>query len=251
MESCQKVEERSGRGKETHMRGRRARISWPLIMIGTLTGLLIHPTPAHAQAPCSLLHACSDGSGGLDDVVDQLDDPVDEAIDAVGDATGVDTTPVKDVKKKVDDTVDRILEEAPGTGGGTQPGDGGEAEPGGNETPGSHTPSGTRPGRSTGLRPTARIQAAPEASGKVGAEPEPGVASASTTPTSVMPERPSRRTPLAAGPARAVPEVIRQLAFPLILALAVFMFLVVQSRMDNTDNKLVQAPQDTHYLSFQ
>jgi hypothetical protein len=29
------------------------------------------------------------------------------------------------------------------------------------------------------------------------------------------------------------------------------MFLGVQSRIDGTDRKLLQAPQDTHYLSFQ
>jgi hypothetical protein len=231
------------------MSGRRARRSWPLIMLGTLTVVLIQASPARAQDPCSLLHTCSDGAA--DGIVDQVGDPIDEAIDAVGDATGVDTTIVKEAKKQVDDTVDRIVAEVPGTGGGTQPGSGGEPEPGGNGTPGSRTSSGTEPGGPIGLRSTPRTQAPQGASGRLAAEPEPGVALVGTTPPSVMPQRPDRRTVLAGDPALALPEVIRQLAFPLFLGLAVFMFLLIQSRMDNTDSKLVQAPQDTHYLTFQ
>jgi hypothetical protein len=241
------------------MRGRRARTSWPLIMIGTLAGVLIHSAPAHAQAPCSLLHTCSDGSGGLGDelgdglgdIVDQLDDPIDEAIDAVGDETGLDTTPVKDVKKKVDDTVDRILDEPPVVGGGTEPGSGGAEGPGNDGTPGSRTPSGTQPDAPTRSRSTGGTQAPARPSGKVGVQPELGATAVDLTPTSVLPERPNRRTPLADRPAPAIPTIVRRLAFPLTLGLAVFMFLLVQSRMDKTETKLAQAPQDTHYLSFQ
>ena len=55
-----------------------------------------------------------------------------------------------------------------------------------------------------------------------------------------------------AGPrAGSVSRVVRDLAFPFILGLAVAMFLGVQSRIDGTDTKLLEAPQDTHYLSFQ
>jgi hypothetical protein len=235
------------------MRGRRARSSWPLIMIGTLAGVLLHPSPAHAQDPCSLLHSCSDGLGAVDDIVDQLDDPIDEAIDAVGDVTGVDTTPVEDVKKKVDATVDRILAEAPdGVGAGTEPGSGGEERPPGNDaTPGSRTPSGTQPARLTRSRSSGRTPAPPRPSGKVGIEPELGATAVDFTPTRVLPEQPSGRTPLADGRVGAIPTIVRRLAFPLTLGLAVFMFLVVQSRIDKTETKLAQAPQDTHYLSFQ
>jgi hypothetical protein len=233
------------------MRGRRARTSWPLIMIGTLAGFLIHPAPAHAQAPCSLLHTCTDGSGGLDDIVDQLNDPIDEIIDVVGDATGVDTTPVKDVKKKVDDAVDRILDEAPGVGGGTEPGGSGGQGPGNDGTPGSRTPPGTQPDDLTRPRSTGRTQVPERPSAKVGVEPELGATAVDPAPARVLPEQPSRRTPLADGRVGAIPTIVRRLAFPLTLGLAVFMFLLVQSRIDKTETKLAQAPQDTHYLSFQ
>jgi hypothetical protein len=66
-----------------------------------------------------------------------------------------------------------------------------------------------------------------------------------------LPEQPSRRTPLASGRVAAIPTIVRRLAFPLTLGLAVFMFLVVQNRIDKTETKLARAPQDTHYLSFQ
>jgi hypothetical protein len=232
------------------MRWRRARTSWPLIMIGTLAAVLIHPSPAHAQDPCSLLYTCSDGSGAVDGTLDQLDDPIDEAIDAVGDATGVDTTPVKDVKKKVDTTVDRILDEASGIGGGTEPEGGGVDEPGRNGTSGSRPAHDGQPNGPARLGSAGVPHAAPGASRKVALEPEP-IAFGAFSPMGALLERHGQRTPLADGWAGAIPKIIRQLAFPLTLGLAVFMFLLIQSRIDNTDSKLVRAPQDTHYLTFQ
>jgi hypothetical protein len=255
------------------MRGRRARRSWPLIMLGTLAVVFIDASPARAQDACSLLNTCSDGvglggsvdTGPIDETVDRVidvadgtvgqgddPDPIDDAIDAVGDATGVDTTIVKDAKKKVDSTVDRILDEVPGTGGGTQPTGGGEGSPGGSEPPGSRAGRGGRPEGGAGLRPIGGTPAAPGASAKVGFEPEPsaGRVDLVSAPGS-GPEHPSRRTQLAGGSPRVIPKVIRQLAFPLILGLAVAMFLGVQSRIDSTESKLVHAPRETHYLSFQ
>lgn len=252
------------------MRGRWARRSWPLIMLGTLAVVFVEASPARAQDACSLLHTCSDGLGGagsadagpLDQTVDQVvdvardavdqGDPIDDAIDAVGNATGVDTTIVKDAKSRIDSTVDGVLDEVSGTGGGTQPAGGGLGEPDGSGRAGSRGARGGRTGGTGGLRPTDGTEAGRFGSGKVGLEPEPSAARVDLTSTAGLgPEQPSRRTPVAGSRPRVIPKVIRQLAFPLILGLAVAMFLGVQSRIDSSESKLVQAPRDTHYLSFQ
>jgi hypothetical protein len=59
------------------------------------------------------------------------------------------------------------------------------------------------------------------------------------------------RQPLA-GPGGAALHALTQMAFPLLLALFVVAFLVVQSRIDRNDPKLAGAPvdDDDQFLSF-
>jgi hypothetical protein len=113
-----------GAVKGDAMRGHRAGRSWPLALVGTVAAIVVLAPVAHAQGP---LDEVVDQAGDtVSGVVDGLGepDPVDEVIDTVGDATGIDTTPLEQVKEKVDTTVDRVLDEAPDTGGRVQPGTG-------------------------------------------------------------------------------------------------------------------------------
>jgi hypothetical protein len=220
------------------MRGHRAGRSWPLALVGTVAAIVVLAPVAHAQGP---LDEVVDQAGDtVSGVVDGLGDPdpVDEVIDTVGDATGIDTTPLEQVKEKVDTTVDRVLDEAPDTGGRVQPGTG--VDPNGPAgSPARSRPAAAAPERRSALR---RAGSEPEVSGAAG-----GVASQAGG-ASEDSSRPAR----VAGPRTgSVPRVIRNLAFPFILGLVVAMFLGVQSRIDGTDTKLLQAPQDTPYLSFQ
>jgi hypothetical protein len=182
-------------------------------------------------------------------VVDGLGDPdpVDEVIDTVGDATGIDTTPLEQVKEKVDTTVDRVLDEAPDTGGGIQPG-AGVSDPGGTGSPGSHWGAEPQGGGPAESRSTAGVPVRRSVLRKPGLEPDfTGAPDNDTSEAAV----PSERRSIAGPRAPSVSTIFRNLAFPFILGLAVAMFLGVQSRIDGTDTKLLQAPQDTPYLSFQ
>ena len=238
------------------MRGQRAARSWPLVVVGAVAALVVLAPAAHAQGPLDKV------ADQAEEVVDQAGDaasgvakglgdpaPVDRAINAVRDA-GVDTTHLEQVKDKVDTTLERVRDEAPDPGGRVQPGTGvgppdsagSPPSPGAENRSGSDTrsrPAAAGPERRSALR---RAGSEPEASGAAGdVASQAGRGSADRA-------RPAR----VAGPrTRSVPTVIRDLAFPFILGLAVAMFLGVQSRIDGSDTKLLQAPQDTHYLSFQ
>jgi hypothetical protein len=233
------------------MRGQRVGRSWPLVVVGTIAAIVVQAPLAHAQDP--LDEVVDQAGDAVSGVADELGDPdpVDEAIDAVGDATGVDTTPLKQVKEKVDTTVGRVLDEAPDTGGRVQPGAGVDPPtPAG--SPASRPGAENRSGSDARSRPAAGVPARRSALRKAGSEPELNRAAGDVVSQagggSEDPSRPAR----VAGPrAGSVPRVIRDLAFPFILGLAVAMFLGVQSRIDGTESKLLQAPQDTHYLSFQ
>ena len=233
------------------MRGQSAGRSWPLVVVGAIALVVLQAPLAHAQGPLDeVVDQAGDAvSGVLDGLGDP--DPVDDVVEVVEDATGVDATPIKQVKEKVDSTVDRVLDEAPDTGGGTQPGAGVDPpDPAGSPPSRSGAESPSRsdarsrpaaavPERRRGLR---RLGSVPELSGV------PSGVLAQTGGGSDDPSRPSR----VAGPrAASVPRVIRDLAFPFILGLAVALFLGIQSRIDGTDSKLIQAPQETRYLSFQ
>jgi hypothetical protein len=233
------------------LRGQRARRSWLLVLVGAIAAIVVLAPVAHAQGP---LDEVGDQAGDtVSGVVDGLGDPdpVDEVIDTVGDATGVDTTPLKEVKEKVDSTVDRVLDEAPDTGGGVQPGTG--VVPNGPAgSPASRPGAENRSENDARSRPAAAAPEQRSALRRAGAEPEvSGAAGDVASQARGGSEDPSRPARVAGPRTGSVPRVIRNLAFPFILGLAVAMFLGVQSRIDGTDTKLLQAPQDTHYLSFQ
>src|ERR671918_1986693 len=119
------------------MRGQRAGRSW-LIVVGAVAIVVGSAPLAHAQSPLDeVVDQAGDAVTGVADGLGDPD-PVDKAIDAVGDATGIDTTPIEQVKDKVDSTVDRVVGQAPDPGVGTEPG-GGVGDPGDNR-------SGSRPG---------------------------------------------------------------------------------------------------------
>jgi hypothetical protein len=233
------------------MRGQRAGRSWPLVVVGTVAAIVVQAPAAHAQDP---LDEVVDQTGDVvSGVADELGDPdpVDEAIDAVGDATGVDTTPLEQVKEKVDTTVDRVLDETPDTEGRVPPGTGvGPPDPAG--SPSSRPRADTGSGRDARSRLAAGVQARRSPLDKAGLDPEfSGAASDVLSQAAGEPRDPSRPARVAGPRTGSVPRVIRNLAFPFILGLAVAMFLGVQSRIDGAESKLLQAPQDTHYLSFQ
>jgi hypothetical protein len=233
------------------MRGQRAGRSWPLVVVGTLAAIAVQAPAAHAQDP---LDEVVDQTGDVvSGVVDELGDPdpVDEAIDAVGDATGVDTTPLKQVKEKVDTTVDSVLDDAPDTGGQVPPGTGvGLPDPAG--SPSSRPGANTGSGRDARSRPADGLSARRSPLDKAGLDPEiSGAAGNVASQAGGGSDDPSRPARVAGPRTGSVPRVIRNLAFPFILGLAVAMFLGVQSRIDGSESKLLQAPQATHYLSFQ
>jgi hypothetical protein len=232
------------------MRGQRAGRSW-VIVIGTVAIVVGSAPLAHAQGP--LDEVVDQAGDAVSEVVDGpgKPDPLDKAIDAVGDATGLDTTPLEQVKEKVDTTLDRVWGQAPDTGGG------GRVEPGTSVPPGTAgsppSPAAEHRSRSDARsRPPARVPARRSAARELGSEPDlPGAAAAAAPQADEESEGPSRPTGVARPRAASVPRVVRDLAFPFILGLAVAMFLGIQSRIDGTDSKLIQAPQETHYLSFQ
>ncbi len=229
------------------MRGQSAERSWPLVLVATVAVIVVQAPAAHAQDPLDeVVDQAGDAVSGVTDGLGEPD-PVDEAIDTLGDATGVDTKPIKQVKGTVDSTVDRVLDEAPDTGGETQPG-ARVSEPGGTGSPGSHWGAKPQAGGPAESRSTARVPVRRSVPRKPGLEPEfTGAPLNATSPAAV----PSERRSIAGPRAPSVSTIIRKLAFPLILGLAVVMFLGIQSRIDGSDTKLLQAPQDTHYLSFQ
>jgi hypothetical protein len=233
------------------MRGQRAGRSWLLVLVGTIAAIVLQAPVAHAQGP--LDEVVDQAGDAVSGVVDGLGDPdpVDEVIDTVGDVTGVDTTPLEHVKEKVDTTVDRVLDEAPDTGGGVQPGTGvGPSDPA--AEPPSRPGAENRSGNDARSRRAAAVPARRDALRRPGAEPDAGAATDDVASQAAAgAEDPSRPARVAGPRAASIPRVIRSLAFPFILGLAVAMFLGVQSRIDGTDTKLLQAPQDTHYLSFQ
>ena len=231
------------------MRGQRAGRSWPLVVVGALAALVVQAPAAHAQGP--LEKVADQAAAAVSGVADALGDPdpIDRAIDAVGDA-GVDTTRLEQVKAKVDTTLERVMDEAPDPGGRIPPA------------------TGVGPPDSAGLPALAeaenrsesdarsrRAAAVPErrsALRRAGSEPEVSGAAGNTAFQAGGGSEDRARPARVAGPrVGSVPRLVRDLAFPFILGLAVGMFLSVQSRIDGTESKLLQAPQDTHYLSFQ
>ena len=232
------------------MRGQRAARSWPLVVGGAVAAIVVQAPLAHAQGPLDeVVEQAGDAVSGVTDALGDPD-PVDKAIEAVEEATGVDTTPLQQVKEKVDTTLDRVLDEAPGTGGRVEPGTGVPPAPAG--PPGSRPGAENRSGSDSRTRRSARVPARRSASRKAGSEPElTGAASDAVSQAGNRSEDATRPARVAGPRAGSVSRVVRDLAFPFILGLAVAMFLGVQSRIDGTDTKLLQAPQDTHYLSFQ
>lgn len=232
------------------MRSQGAGRSWPLVLVGIVATIALQAPVAHAQGPLDEVpdqaaDAVSGVAGGLGDP-----DPVDKAIDAVEDATGVDTTPLKQVKEKVDTTLDRVLGEAPDTGGRVQPGTGVDPNrPTG--SPSSRPGANNRSGSDARSQPVAGVPTRRSASRRAGSEPEVSGAPSNVVSQAASGSKGRSRPATVADPrVGSVPRVIRNLAFPFILGLAVAMFLGVQGRIDGTDTKLLQAPQDTHYLSF-
>jgi hypothetical protein len=233
------------------MRRQRAGRSWPLVVVGALAAIIVQAPLAHAQDP--LDEVVDQAGDAVSEVADGLGDPdpVDEAIDAVGDATGVDTAPLEQVKDKVDTTVDRVLDEAPDTEGRVPPGTG-DGPPDLAGPPAADPGAERRSGSDARKRPASGAPAGLSAMRKGGSEPElSGAASDVPSQGSGEPKDPSGPARVSGPRPASLPRVVRDLAFPFLLGLAVAMFLGVQSRIDGTDRKLLQAPQDTHYLSFQ
>ena len=233
------------------MRGQRAGRSGSLVVIGAVAAIVVQAPLAHAQGPPDeVVDQAGDAVSGVTDALGDPD-PVDKAIDAVEDATGVDTTPLKQVKERVDTTLDRVLDEAPDPGGRAQPGTGvGPNAPG--RSPRSRPGQENRSGSDARPRRLAGVPARGTTLRKAGSEPELANAPSDVVSQAGNRSEDATRPARVAGPrARSVSRVVRDLAFPFILGLAVAMFLGVQSRIDGTDTKLLQAPQDSHYLSFQ
>jgi hypothetical protein len=232
------------------MRGQRAGRSWLLVVVGIAAAIVVQAPAAQAQGPLDeVVDQAGDAVKGVTDALGDPD-PVDEVIDAVGDATGIDTAPIEQVKEKVDTTVDRVLDDAPDAGGQVPPGTGVDPpDPTGSPPPGTEARS-----RPRGDARTRSPAGAPARTHLLKAGSEPDISGAAGEVLSRSPGGSADRTRPArvAGPRPvSLPGVVRDLAFPFLLGLAVATFLGIQSRIDGTETKLLQAPQDTHYLSFQ
>ncbi|MDQ3957302.1 MAG: hypothetical protein M3273_03155 [Actinomycetota bacterium] len=178
--------------------------------------------------------ATDDVTGTVDEVtdpvtgtVDDVTGPVNDAVENAKDQLGNNATTVVD---KVQDTVDSLLN---GSTPGTDPGD---------------VPRGAVAG-GDGLLDPAAIEALVRAAGTKEPSLVDGFAGASPVVASPATTRGATSDAPAAASAleriaRSATEVAERIAFPLFLAVAVGLFVVVQNRVDRRDPKLALAALD-------
>jgi len=152
---------------------------------------------------------------------------VDQAVQQAKDAAG-------GAVKQVTDTVDGLL----GGGSGGDPGGDPGGGPGGNGGHGSRTP-GPLGGRHSG---GSILKTGP------GGTSAPGI-DASSRPASARVSGGDRGLLGRLGGAAA--EAAKQLTFPVLLALIVFLFLLMQNEMDRQDPKLALAPIKPDVMRFE
>jgi hypothetical protein len=194
----------------------------------------------------------------VDDVTGDAGDAVEDAGDTVGGTVGGDAG--ETVTDTTDGTSDTI------TGGGDKAGDtaggvvgsieeGVDGVTGGNEGPGdTESPEGST-GGDTGPKGTSGSPTVVESSGPASIEDGTGAddsGSAGTSPGVTSELSNTADTGAVTGVAGALVDSARRFAFPLLLSLAVAVFLALQNRWDHKDPKLARALVDRSddFLSF-
>ncbi len=194
----------------------------------------------------------------IDDVTGDAGDAVDEAGETVGGTVGGDTGgTVTDTTGGVSDTItsegDRAGDTAGGAVGSIE--DGIDGVTGGNEGPGEAGGSEGTTGNGPGSGGSAGSPTVVESSGPASAEAG-GVAddpsSIGTIPDDPKELATTASTGALSGVAGALVDSARRFAFPLLLSLAVGVFLALQNRWDRKDPKLARAFVDRSddFLSF-
>jgi hypothetical protein len=248
------------------------------------TGLVSAP-PARADCPLLDLECVVDEvedavdavDDAADDVVDVVDDTVDEVLDAVDDTVDDVVDVVDDVLDVVDDVVDEVVDTVEDTvdsidgsdddptvppgedGGGGRNGDPGElrteaagAPPAGASSApqaraGEATPAGRPEGDPDGGAPDETVAAPTDPSEDGG-----GVLAAASSPIEAPAARAAVLGVLAEtdrGPF-GFDNAVGGLAFPLALAVAVGIFLLLQGRIDRRSPKLALAPVEPDVVGF-
>jgi hypothetical protein len=241
------------------------------------TGLVSAP-PARADCPLLDLECVIDEvedavdavDDAADDVVDVVDDTVDEVVDAVDDTVDDVVDVVDDAADGVVDTVEDTVDAIDGSdddptvppdedGGGGRNGDPGEPRTEASGTPpaGASSAPQARSGEAT---PAGRPEGDPDAGARdepVAAPTDPsedggGVLAAAPSPI----ETPAARAAVLGvlvetdrGPF-GFDNAVGGLAFPVALALAVGIFLLVQGRLDRRAPKLALAPVEPDVVGF-
>ena len=195
-----------------------------IVMAVGLFLILLGPT---AFADCALTDpACT---------TDQAKETVTKTTRGAGDTVEGTVTPVKDkadeAVKQVTDTVNGIL------------------HPGGTPTP-TPTPTGGNGGGGSGPNGGRRGAGSSSGVGAVNRETIPGASSTTAPPTRPVAERTAHGSSLLGQLGGAAAEAVKQVAFPLALALIVVAFLLVQNRLDRRDPKLASAPIAPDLLRF-
>jgi hypothetical protein len=167
---------------------------------------------------------------------DQATNTVTDTAGGAGDTVDGTVTPVKDkadeAVKQVTDTVNGIL------------------HPGGTPTP-TPTPTGGGGGGSGGSGANGRRAAGSSSGvGAVNRETIPGASITTAPPTRPVAEKTAHGPSLAGRIGEAAAEAVKQVAFPLALALIVVAFLLLQNRLDRRDPKLASAPITPDVLRF-